>query len=36
LCLGTNEVRIRVHTTLLRAFEGQRFDAATHRTVDVK
>jgi hypothetical protein len=32
---GANEVRIRVHTTLARAFDGTRFDAAAHRYVPV-
>ena len=33
---GKNEIRIRIYTTLLRAFEGQWFDSATHRTIDIK
>jgi hypothetical protein len=32
---GTNEICLRVYTTLLRAFEGQRFDVRSHRAVDV-
>jgi hypothetical protein len=32
---GTNDLRVRVYTTLLRAFERQRFDVPTHRSVDV-
>jgi len=32
---GTNRVLMRVHTTLIRAFEGHRFDARTHRYVPV-
>lgn len=27
---GTNDLRIRVHTTLIRSFEGQRFDEQRH------
>ena len=32
---GANDLRVRVYTTLLRAFEGQYFDTATPRAVDV-
>ncbi len=32
---GVNTIRIRVHTALLRAFEGQRFDIGEHVTVGV-
>jgi hypothetical protein len=35
LRIGANEIRLRVYTTLLRAFEGQHFDVASHRSVDV-
>ena len=31
LCLGRNTLAIRVHTTLIRSFEGQWFDAHQHR-----
>ena len=30
-----NDVRIRVYTTLIRPFEGQWFDTATHAYLDV-
>jgi hypothetical protein len=36
LRMGENDIRIRVYTTLLRAFEGQWFDSVNHRSVDVK
>ncbi len=32
---GANDVRVRVHTTLARAFDGTRFDAGAHRYVPV-
>jgi hypothetical protein len=35
LLRGDNDIRLRVYTTLLRAFEGQRFDVREHRAVDV-
>ena len=32
---GENDLRVRVYTTLSRAFEGERFDIASHRYVPV-
>jgi hypothetical protein len=32
---GENDLVIRVHTTLIRAFEGQSFDANAHQYVMV-
>ncbi|MBT7303624.1 MAG: hypothetical protein HN849_29110, partial [Victivallales bacterium] len=32
---GSNQVRLRVYTNLIRAFEGQRFDLATHAYHDL-
>jgi hypothetical protein len=35
LVLGSNRLGIRIYTTMLRAFEGERFDIAAHKQVDV-
>jgi hypothetical protein len=32
---GTNRLRLRVRTNLIRAFEGQRFDTETHAYRDL-
>ena len=35
LQVGANEVRIRVYTSLIRSFEGQRFNHIAHRQEDI-
>ena len=35
LKIGANELRLRVYTTLIRSFEGQNFDYAQHRYVQI-
>jgi hypothetical protein len=36
LHVGQNDIRLRAYTTLLRAFEGERFDLPTHRTLAIR
>jgi hypothetical protein len=33
---GANQIGIRIHTAMLRAFEGQRFDLLAHQAVDLE